>query len=141
MYHGMEEPEELIGKKIECVMRNGEDIAFVFSNGQSLWAVPEGDCCSHTWIEHVSGINDIKGRTITETREYEEGTHLGETDDDVVEQDCLALYGMCFIRDDLQRVDIDYRNESNGYYGGWLNWKLRNDVPDPAMGWKITGDF
>lgn len=133
--------EAVLNRKIECVMTNGEQIAFVFEDGGALYAEPEGDCCSHTWIAHMAGITDIKGHMITEVVEYEEGTHLGETDDDAKEEDCLALYGVCFVRDDLIRVDIDYRNESNGYYGGRLNWHNSKDQPKGVIGWKVTGDF
>jgi hypothetical protein len=117
-----------IGRTITGVWRGSGDVAFTFDDGTTIYCAPEGDCCSHSWVEHVSGVADAIGATVDSVDVNPEiATH-----DDANHEayDVLALYGISLITTRGHRIDIDYRNESNGYYGGWLNWHFEDDVPD-----------
>lgn len=129
------------GRKVSGVWTIGDhtNVAFSFDDGSTIYANPEGDCCSCSWVEHVSGVCESIGEEIISVNTRPElATHEGVDDS---EYECLALYGITLITAGGHRIDIDYRNESNGYYGGWLNWDHReNDTPKDE--WKrIWEDF
>lgn len=77
-----------------------------------------GDCCSETFIDSVEGpstglIDSVESGGECECQEDK----YGETK---YYRSHLCIQGKGFL-------DIDYRNESNGYYGGSL--ELRNIIP------------
>ena len=91
-----------------------EAIKFETTEGDVVVLV-DADCCSHTWVEHiempslgfpalVSAVDDLDLPGTTDT-----------------ENGLLQVYG-CKITTDKGEIIIDYRNESNGYYGGNLVW-------------------
>jgi hypothetical protein len=102
---------DLIGKTITKVEIAEDKMAMrlTLSDGEMLIRV-DADCCSHTWIEHVemptelpalvTAVGDIELNADADTRDGE-----------------LAFYGYRISTNQGDLV-IDYRNESNGYYGG-----------------------
>jgi hypothetical protein len=116
----MEKENNLIGKKVVKVYLSGDKdwIKFVCDDNTVIKAQAYGDCCSNTWIEAVEGVEQIAGKTITRIeditlRESEEIGEYGET---------TQFYGLK-IHSDSGYMLIDYRNNSNGYYGGDLVWE------------------
>jgi hypothetical protein len=108
----------LVGKTIVKIMiaDDKEALLFMCVDGDHIVKV-DADCCSHTWIEHVElpalgfpalvlGVADLE---------------LSGSDDNHPEYDCLQVYGCC-ITTTKGEIVIDYRNSSNGYYGGNLSW-------------------
>lgn len=81
----------------------------------------DGDCCSYTWIEHVelpalgfpAFVLAVEELELPEDQEKPSDFHR--------DSDVLALYG-CKITTDRGEIVIDFRNDSNGYYGGDLAW-------------------
>ena len=106
----------LIGKVINAVKVAKDKGAIKFeTDAGDIVALADGDCCSHSWIEgvelpvngfpaSVSAVSDI------------DMPDLGDGD-----AECIQYYG-CKISTDKGDIVIDYRNESNGYYGGSLSW-------------------
>lgn len=86
-------------------------ILFQTADGDVI-ARADGDCCSDTWIEHVElpalGFPAI----VSQVRDLDMPSSGSDE---------LALYG-CGITTDRGEITIDFRNESNGYYGGSLRW-------------------
>lgn len=76
----------------------------------------DGDCCSHTWIEHVElpalGFPGL----VTAVEELALNKDPVDSDGDYIQ-----FYG-CKIVTDRGEIVIDYRNSSNGYYGGSICW-------------------
>lgn len=112
-------PNLLIGKTITSMKIASDKMTLLFttSEGESLIASTDGDCCSHSWIESVElpvlgfpftilSINDLD---------------LPSPPDSEHDHECLQVYGAKLTTDKGDMI-IDYRNESNGYYGGWMNW-------------------
>lgn len=110
----------LIGKTITGVEIAEDRLAlrFLLSDGEMV-AQADADCCSYTWIEHVElpalgfpaqviSVEDL------EMPEQPESTFHKDADS-------LKFYG-CKIATDRGEIVIDYRNDSNGYYGGSLSW-------------------
>ena len=117
----------LIGKtiiKIEMTA-DSEQIRFFLREGdEPIVARCDADCCSHTWIENVSDPGAIIGHTIVRAGDVDM-PDLGSPN----EYDCIAYYGF-EIATAMGRCIIDYRNSSNGYYGGWLHWTPDLDDTD-----------
>lgn len=110
----------LVGKTI-INMQIADDkkaLRFLISDvTEEIVARADGDCCSNTWIEHVQlpplgfpafvlSVSDIE--STAERVEYEYG-------------DVIEPYALC-IKTDKGDIHIEYRNESNGFYGGNLTW-------------------
>lgn len=106
----------LVGRTVNAVQIASDKKAMKFLTDDGDVVVrADGDCCSSTWIEGI----DLPGVLIGTVRAVEEieMPDLGSPDD----YEVIAYYG-CRITTDKGSCVIDYRNESNGYYGGNLAW-------------------
>jgi len=107
----------LIGKTLTgiALADDKEAIRFDTAEGPIIVRV-DADCCSHTWVESI----ELPARGFPATVSAVEDLSmpdLGSPGDG----DCIAYYG-CKIVTDKGDIIIDYRNSSNGYYGGSLSW-------------------
>ena len=110
---------ELIGKTI-VVMKialDKEAILFVTDKGENLVAMVDADCCSHTWVESI----EMPALGLPFTVSAVEDLDMGKEPLSYDNFDCLQYYGAKIVTDKGDIV-IDYRNESNGYYGGSICW-------------------
>lgn len=108
---------QLIGKTI-VEMKIADDnqaLLFVTSEGENLVARVDAECCSQTWIESVELPALGLPFTISEVDSLELNSDMDTRDGE------LQFYGAKIVTDKGDMV-IDYRNESNGYYGGSINW-------------------
>ena len=107
----------LIGKVITNVWlaKDKRAIKFDIENEDSIIARADGDCCSVSWIEEIDLPSMLIGKVISV--EDINMPDLGQPN----EYDLIQYYG-CKITTDKGSCIIDYRNESNGYYGGNLSW-------------------
>lgn len=105
----------LIGKTLTKVELAVDKLAIRFTvDGEHVVARCDADCCSFTWIESVElPAGGLPAKV------------LEATDLDLPSQDTgdglLQFYGLKLTTDKGDLV-LDYRNESNGYYGGSLTW-------------------
>lgn len=105
----------LVGKKIIKLLFNEEkdSFAFLLDNLRLEQFICEGECCSNSWIEHVSGLKSLLGHTINKIvfidlpcdKEYGEERTL------IYRWDIHTNEGIC---------TMEMRNHSNGYYCGEL---------------------
>lgn len=95
-----------------------ESVTFTMDEGKPVRLEVSADCCSSTWIESVDDPGALRGRVLAV--EEVEMPDLGNVDG-VHRKDCyqVAYYGLK-ITTENGRALIDYRNDSNGYYGGSL---------------------
>lgn len=121
------QPNVLIGKTITAVYlaEDGGAIRFDVEGAEPVIARADGDCCSYTWIESLDAPEALIG-TVTAVVDIDMpdlGTEASQTNekDRYYDADCISYYG-CKITTDKGSCVIDYRNESNGYYGGNLSW-------------------
>ena len=110
-------PHLLADRPIASVLtRNeGEELVFAFVDGSTATFTAQGDCCSRSWVEHLTVPSDIAGAVVTHVAENE----MGETWNDPDHYECVRVYQTTF-RTAKGDIVVEYRNESNGYYGGWL---------------------
>ncbi len=114
----MNEQNILIGKTITAVYiaKDGGALRFDIEGIDTPLIVrADGDCCSHTWVETIDGPEQLIGSPVVSV---EDVPMRGDEDRD---GDVIAFYG-CKITTGIGYATIDYRNESNGYYGGNLSW-------------------
>jgi hypothetical protein len=107
------------------IANDKQAIKFITDQGEIV-AKCDADCCSHTWIESVelpcafpALVNSI------------ENLHL--RDDEEIDGETIRFYG-CKISTNKGDIIIDYRNSSNGYYGGSLSWPDEPDEEDYFYG-------
>lgn len=123
----------LIGKQIDRLELNKDrdEFSIYFADNMYIQFGVEGDCCSHSWIEHLEAPNNIHNAVILDIRnggeipwdnhqctpntvedgKYAYGNKCGH--------DHLQVYNTIFDTD-KGTVILEYRNDSNGYYGGDL---------------------
>jgi hypothetical protein len=114
----MKDQHFMIGKTINKILVADDKLAinFVCDDGEHVAEV-DADCCSYTWVENIetpalgypAKVFSVEDLMLAED-EWDE--HL---------DDLTQFYG-CKISTDKGDIVIDYRNSSNGYYGGSLCW-------------------
>lgn len=100
------------------IMRSGDRTGVLRLEGNYKLPVfirGEGDCCSHTWIEDVVNIDALRQARIETVVERE----CPDKKEERKEFNVVAFYELVITTSRGVAV-VDYRNESNGYYGGWL---------------------
>lgn len=111
----MDDYADMLGKPLHSVevSADKERLTFTFQGGAVAVFRAEGDCCSSTWIEHLTVPDDVAGSAIEAVVEGE------STEEQHPEHDCLQTYKTSF-RTAKGDIVVEYRNSSNGYYGGYL---------------------
>ena len=106
----------LLGLTLLAVSWDEDSITFTTQEKGDITARTEGDCCSYSWIESV----ELPARgfpcVVQEVREVDLPWPTPDRSFDV-----LSDYGLRIVTNNGD-IDIDYRNDSNGYYGGWLSF-------------------
>ena len=102
----------LLGMKISD---DKEAILFITDSGE-IPVKCDADCCSHTWVEHIElPVLGFPALVI-------EAADLDMPDlGDMEGCDVVSYYGFK-ITTHKGDIVIDYRNDSNGFYGGNLSW-------------------
>ena len=115
----------LIGKRIVKVWLADDKQAMKFDveGAEPIIAKVDADCCSFTWIESFDAPTALLGvvQAIENLDMPDLGNGKEQTRDKDTEGDVIAYYG-CKITTDKGACVIDYRNDSNGYYGGSIVW-------------------
>lgn len=137
--YGEERFKDMLGRKLKSVelSNGGEEIVFKFKEGDPARFGVSGDCCSQSWIEHLEKPARLSGAVITEVDEPEMPPHdnhecepcsgaegsdycYKEHEHDGCTHDYLQVYHTRF-RTTKGDIVLEYRNNSNGYYGGSLD--------------------
>lgn len=106
----------LVGKVLEGLKLSEDKMSICFiTNEGDIIGRCDAECCSHTWIE---SINSTLRRLPAFISSYEDIELNSDKDD---ESGTLQFYGIRLVTDEGEII-IDYRNESNGYYGGWMTF-------------------
>lgn len=120
----MNEQNPLIGKTVVklFIANDKQALKFELDTGESLVVRADGDCCSYSWIENIQGVEQLLGSEVVSVEDVD-GIHDSVSDDkfEGEEYEYLQFYG-CKITTLKGYALIDYRNSSNGYYGGSLVW-------------------
>lgn len=118
--------EDMIGYTIKvCQMDTAKEyIRFITNDDHIFLYEVYGDCCSSTWIEHITGIDFLLQGKISKIDNKNIGQKWLEknmhNDDN---ENLYRQYYMTTIYTHRGQCDIEYRNDSNGFYGGDLESK------------------
>lgn len=103
--------EYLIGKTLKDlkIAKDKMALLFILDGGEEMIARTDGDCCSVSWIESVELVSFPCAITSIED------VPMSSIDED----ECTLIQIYCTkINTTKGCLIIEYRNESNGYYGG-----------------------
>ncbi len=128
---------ELVGLRITRVQVSDDDewIVFTDENGRELRYQCFADCCSQTWISDIQGLDALLGNVVRRVVAYPE---RDAPDEENVVQEYVTIYSFT-LETDHGRFDVEFRNGSNGYYGGslepvtdetWERMKRCGEVPE-----------
>lgn len=125
----------LIGQIITAihVASDKRAMRFDLGSGESVVVKADGDCCSNTWIESLDTPALLIGGTVTSVEDIPMPDDGAARDED----DVVAFYG-CKISSTKGACVIDYRNSSNGYYGGNLSWPNDDDFYGGVHGQNVS---
>ncbi len=108
---------------------NGDDELYITTDrGVHLFTV-EGDCCSHSYFYEINSVYQLIGFKVKDMETV--SNELPDIDE------YTAVYGYKIHTEGGYGL-IVFRNSSNGYYGGSMEYK--GLVPE-ALGKEITEDW
>lgn len=117
-------------------IENTPEVITLRTNRHEVRLAAYGDCCSHSWFEHVDEVGAIGGQITEVTNEYGDGSALSdEKTDDYIEVQFFTL------KTTKGRVHIEMRNSSNGYYGGSIEADVEAVAEAPSVVDELTEDF
>jgi len=122
--------QSLVGRTIEQFELSDDKTTMTFrlDGGDVLVGEMDGDCCSESWVEHIDA--ELTGLAVSKVEETT-AENLGYG----TRQEWDQVWFLRIIgaeRYSSRGATIEFRNSSNGYYGGSVEWKL-------APGTKETG--
>lgn len=124
----LEQGSHLIGAKISKLHLQEDQVLF-FSTDRGLvqWVV-YGDCCSYSYFYELIGLYALQDATVSKLEVLFDGepADKGEKDPENIDE-FLQAYGMA-VHTDKGLCKVIFRNASNGYYGGWAEEKLLENV-------------
>lgn len=132
--------EKLLGRTVLQVLANPEKDTFRFVTDLGNFDYYcYGDCCSESWVNHISDIDALIGQKVLNIEEIDMYGLLGaepeptrQDVDDVLFHRIQTTKGVCV---------IEFRNSSNGYYGGSFEEEEEHDQIDDTVLAPITEDF
>lgn len=108
----------LEGRTLTGVMITKDLICLKFETTDGdVFARCDAECCSHTWVEHI----ELPARGFPAKVLSVEDLDLPNPEPKE-EHEYVQAYGLKVCTDKGDLV-IEYRNESNGWYGGSLSWE------------------
>lgn len=122
MYYKDTMLEKLIGKTVTGILMDEDNLVFETNEGEVCYGV-EGDCCSTSYFFDFYGVKNVIGRKVIDFGEVnlapgDVGYHKETYDTD----DAVYGYRITVEHELFGEVSavFSFRNESNGYYGGWM---------------------
>ncbi len=107
----------LVRKTITGLKLAKDKTALLFNTNEGdVKVLCDAGCCSLTWIEHINMPSLGLPAKVLSVEDLDM-PDLG----DMPGRDVVTYYGL-EITTDKGQITIDYRNDSNGYYGGDLSW-------------------
>jgi len=124
--------EDLIGKTIKEIYFDKEmesSIVFITDENKINYYL-EADCCSTSYIDSFKGINNLLNQKVISMKELE------QTEEVIAEWQYIRTHPVEIITEKGKAL-FTYKNNSNGYYNGWI--KLTDNPPKELI--PITQDI
>jgi len=133
IYIGKKMSHCLDGKVIKNMkVADDQKALLIITDQGELIVKVDGDCCSDTWIEAIEtpALGFPAKVFHVENLDMPEPEKRGEFE-------VTTFYG-CKIITDKGEIIIDYRNFSNGYYGGYLSWPDKDNFYGGVFGQNVS---
>lgn len=103
----------ILNKKIKTTSYDSKYLTFKLEDSKEIKYYAEGDCCSSSFIEDIDDLEVLQNCTITEVDSVS-GHQIDKND--------YEVHKWTFVKftTDKGRATLSFRNESNGYYNGYL---------------------
>lgn len=101
-----------------AVTDNQDHLVFDTDAGQVIFHAGS-DCCSESWFADITGVDALIGGVVSEVEEIALTSY--NVEDGRGRQESDQAYGYKILTD-KGRAEIVFRNSSNGYYGGSLEF-------------------
>ena len=108
--------EVLVGKKIVKISGDDCEVVAIDSDGVRHRFYAEGDCCSSSWFEHLEHLDILVGQVVSSV-----GDMLLPGIDNEDDYNYIQNYGWTIVCP-VGTAEIEMRNRSNGYYGGYIEY-------------------
>ena len=134
----MKQLEELMGRKILGLQADAERVylKFITDQGNVTYGC-YADCCSESWINHINGMSELVGGTVEDVDEVDFYALLKVEPESTKQDFDQVLFHR--VKTEKGWCTFEFRNSSNGYYGGWLEEVA--SVPKDEEMQNITEDF
>lgn len=106
--------EQLKDLELKSVSFTESDLTIELTNGKVLKYYAEGDCCSSSYIESIDNFEALQNTLLISTESVS-----GEQKDFDYETHKWTFYKFKTTKGD---ATLSFRNESNGYYNGYLSY-------------------
>jgi hypothetical protein len=117
---------ELIGKELTKIDWIEDSVKFFWNGGSAVFEAI-GDCCSISYIAAFDGAEDILNSPIISVVEAEMPDAISDKVFEGQQVEYLQFYGYRFHTITGSAL-LEFRNESNGYYGGYLKYRGQVEV-------------
>lgn len=125
---------ELYGQIVDKIELGNEGYYIRFTTRRKTYTYSaEGDCCS---VSYINDLINVQALLRQEVKGVIEKDLPGVDSED--EYNCIRAYGFTLVTK-AGYFDLVFRNESNGYYGGWL--ELCQSEPTGGNWTNITEDY
>jgi hypothetical protein len=119
---GLDQLSVLIGKTLKNIETSKDEVVFHTECGEVHRYGMDSDCCSVSWFEGFEGLETAIGKKVVAVEETELPNRVVPPP---TRQECEKEYYYAVKLEDAPPFIIIGRNESNGYYGGWI-YKIGN---------------
>lgn len=143
---------DLIGKRINAVFlaRGNWTLVFRTTDGKFYRYDTSNDCCNSVWVNHISGLNILgngdcfdllRGVLVTGSEDKEWTDSRAWTKADGGEGGDVIEDGFYSLHTDRGYIDIEVRNDHNGYYGGSFDYTEDLDLTSLEDLKQVREDF
>lgn len=119
----------LIGKRINGIFLGNDNWTLVFrdTEGRFYRYDTQNDCCNSVFVNHIIGVDCVgkgnsfdllRGALVTGAEDKEWTDNRNWTPEDGGEYGDVIQDGFYTLKTDRGYIDIEVRNDHNGYYGG-----------------------
>lgn len=123
-YYDQENYEKMVGLTVIGVELFGDDDVRVhLDDGQTAVFGLEGDCCSHSYYTDPAQFLELVGTKLqkVEERSSRDGSDNAEK---YPEDGGETSWHFLVFETNKGHVTIDWRNDSNGYYDGYIRFSI-----------------
>lgn len=132
------ELEALVGKAVHQVLTDADKVFWRFVTDQgNVDYYCFADCCSESWVNHIADLDALIGQKVEEVEEIDLFSLLGAEPEPTKQDVDKVMFHR--VRTDKGVCVIEFRNSSNGYYGGSFERDAIDDVKHPLT--PVTEDF